>query len=211
MKVLIVDDHPVMRDGLIALLQRANPDADVLQARDAREALALADTHDVLDVILLDLRLPEQDGLEALPEFARRWPNVPILVLSVSEDPQDVRRSLALGASGYVPKSASQQVLLSAVRLVMDGERYVPPLILEEGSLQAGQFRDADAKGSALTERQIEILQLLSRGMPNKAIASALDLSEKTVKVHVSAIFKALNVVNRTQAAAAGRKAGIIR
>jgi DNA-binding NarL/FixJ family response regulator len=212
MKLLIVDDHSVLRDGLAALLRNAGADTIVLQARDANEGLALADGCPDLDVILLDLEMPGMKGLQALSEFGRRRPDVPVIVLSSSEDTQHVRQSLAAGALGYVPKSASQHVLLSAIRLVLNGDIYVPPLILVEQPHLAGQkARGSESRGNQLlTERQIEILLLLSEGMPNKTIAATLDLSEKTVKVHITAIFKALNVVNRTQAAVAGRKAGII-
>lgn len=212
MKLLIVDDHPVLRDGLAALLQHAGPDTTVLQARDAGEGLAIADSCGDLDVIILDLEMPGMKGVEALSEFGRKRPDVPVIVLSSSEDPGDVRKSLAAGALGYVPKSASQQVLLSAIRLVLNGDLYIPPLILDENPTAAGQrIRTAGSEGAPqLTQRQIEILRLLSEGMPNKTIAAALNLSVKTVKVHITAIFKALNVANRTQAAVAGRKAGII-
>ena len=111
MKLLIVDDHPVLRDGLAALLQQASPDTTVLQARNASEGLALADGCADLDVILLDLEMPGMKGLEALSEFGRMRPDVPVIVLSSSEDARDVRQSLASGALGYVPKSASQQVI----------------------------------------------------------------------------------------------------
>ena len=212
MKLLIVDDHAVLRDGLAALLQQASPDTTVLQARNASEGLALADGCADLDVILLDLEMPGMKGLEALAEFGRKRPDVPVIVLSSSEDARDVRQSLASGALGYVPKSASQQVLLSAIRLVLNGDLYVPPLILGDKPLQSalGIQGAKPERRSLLTERQIEILRLLSEGMPNKTIATTLDLSEKTVKVHITAIFRALNVANRTQAAVAGRKAGII-
>jgi two-component system nitrate/nitrite response regulator NarL len=116
------------------------------------------------------------------------------------------------GALGYVPKSASQHTLLSAIRLVLDGDLYVPPLILGETPLSpAPDPREAAAAaGSVLTRRQIDVLKQLSQGKSNKSIALELGLSEKTVKAHVTAIFKALNVINRTQAAAAGREAGLI-
>jgi two-component system nitrate/nitrite response regulator NarL len=212
MKLLIVDDHPVLRDGLAALLQQAGPDTAILQARNALEGLALADSCTDLDVIILDLEMPGMKGLQALSEFGRKRPDVPVIVLSSSEDPRDVRQSLASGALGYVPKSASQQVLLSAIHLVLNGDLYIPALILDEDSIPAGQrMRSVGPQGArSLTQRQIEILRLLSEGMPNKTIATTLDLSVKTVKVHITTIFRALNVVNRTQAAVAGRKAGII-
>jgi two-component system nitrate/nitrite response regulator NarL len=212
MKLLIVDDHPVLRDGLAALLMQIGPDTTVLQARDATEGIALVDNHPDLDVVILDLAMPGMEGLQALSEFGRKRPDLPVIVLSSSEDPRDVRRALASGALGYVPKSASQHVLLSAIRLVLNGDLYIPPLILDE-KINATVPRTTGTEGASnrlLTARQIEILKLLSEGKPNKTIAATLALSEKTVKTHITAIFKALNVVNRTQAAAAGRQQGII-
>jgi two-component system nitrate/nitrite response regulator NarL len=212
MKLLIVDDHPVLRDGLASLLLQIGPDTTVLQARDASEGIALVGRHIDLDVIILDLAMPGMKGLEALSEFGRMRPVLPVIVLSSSEDPRDVRLALASGALGYVPKSASPQVLLSAVRLVLNGDLYIPPLILDDPSsaIQRETSGADEGRDRSLTARQIEILILLSEGKPNKTIAAALTLSEKTVKAHISAIFKTLNVVNRTQAAIAGRKAGII-
>jgi two-component system, NarL family, nitrate/nitrite response regulator NarL len=212
MKLLIVDDHPVLRDGLAALLMQIGPDTTVLQARDANEGIALVDNHPDLDVVILDLAMPGMEGLQALSEFGRKRPDLPVIVLSSSEDPRDVRRALASGALGYVPKSASQHVLLSAIRLVLNGDLYVPPLILDE-KINATVPRTTGTEGASnrlLTARQIEILTLSSEGKPDKTIAATLALSEKTVKTHITAIFKALNVVNRTQAAAAGREQGII-
>lgn len=212
MKLLIVDDHPVLREGLAALLAHAAPDTIVLQAGSAREALGLVEVHADLDVVVLDLVMPGMGGLSALAEFGRVRPDVPVIVLSSSEDPQDARKALAQGALGYVPKSASQHALLSAIRLVLNGELYVPPLILGDmvNIRQVRLQRRDGSAGSALTERQLEVLRRLSEGQPNKIIALDLALSEKTVKAHITAIFKALNVVNRTQAASVGRDTGLI-
>jgi two-component system nitrate/nitrite response regulator NarL len=210
MKLLVVDDHPIVRDGLVALLGRLGPDTIVL--RDAARALAMAVEHADLDIVILDIAMPGMDGLRALSEFGRVRPELPVIVISASEDARDVREALAKGALGYVPKSASQHTLLSAIRLVLDGDLYVPPLILGETPLSpAPDPREAaTAAGSVLTRRQIDVLKQLSQGKSNKSIALELGLSEKTVKAHVTAIFKALNVINRTQAAAAGREAGLI-
>lgn len=212
MKLLIVDDHPVLRDGLAALLRNLGPDTVVLQAGGAEGALRLVDEHTDLDVVILDLLMPGMGGLSALAEFGRVRPDLPVIVLSSSEDPQDARKALAQGALGYVPKSASQNTLVSAIRLVLEGDVYVPPLILNEmETARQSQLRmRPGAPGSILTERQIEVLRRLSEGQPNKLIAHELELSEKTVKAHITAIFKALNVVNRTQAAAVGRETGLI-
>jgi two-component system nitrate/nitrite response regulator NarL len=212
MKLLVVDDHPIVRDGLAALLGRLGPDTVVLQVEDAARALAMAPEHADLDIVILDIAMPGMDGLRALSEFSRVRPELPVIVISASEDARDVREALAKGALGYVPKSASQHTLLSAIRLVLDGDLYVPPLILGKTPLSpAPDPREAAAPaGSVLTRRQIDVLKQLSQGKSNKSIALELGLSEKTVKAHVTAIFKALNVINRTQAAAAGREAGLI-
>ena len=130
MKLLIVDDHAVLREGLAALLQQFGPDTTVVQAQSASEAIGLLDGHPDLDVMLLDLMMPGMKGLDALLEFGRMRPDLPVIVLSSSEDPLDVRKALAAGALGYVPKSAGQRVLVSAIQLVMNGDLYVPPLVL---------------------------------------------------------------------------------
>lgn len=212
MKLLIVDDHAVLREGLAALLQQIGPDTIVIQARNASDAMALLPDHPDLDVVLLDLLMPGTKGVDALSDFGRTRPDLPVIVLSSSEDPADVRRALAAGALGYVPKSVGHRVLLSAIQLVLNGDLYVPPLVLQEVSSNAdGRAREADVRPEqVLTIRQIEILKFVSEGAANKTIAKVLGLSEKTVKAHITAIFKTLNVVNRTQAAAAGRKAGLI-
>jgi len=211
-KLLVVDDHPVMRDGIAALLAQFGPDTVVLQAGDATSALQTAAAHADLDVGILDLGLPGMGGMRALTEFGRAWPDLPVVVVSASEDARDAREALAKGALGYVPKSAGHRTLLSAIRLVLDGELYVPPLLLSDSPPPAGfeSRGEAGHERTTLTDRQIEVLRRLSQGQPNKAIARDLGLSEKTVKAHITAIFRALNVVNRTQAAAAGRDAGLI-
>lgn len=209
MKLLVVDDHAVLREGLAALLLQIGPDMAVVQAQDASEAIALLGSHPDLDVVVLDLMMPGMKGLEAISEFGRARPELPVIVLSSSENPSDVRKAMAAGAMGYVPKSAGQRILLSAIQLVLSGNLYVPPLLLEETS--GGSERGSKSRpDQVLTARQIEILAFLSEGKPNKSIANILGLSEKTVKAHITVIFKTLNVENRTQAALAGRKAGLI-
>jgi len=206
MKVLVVDDHSIVRQGLAALLRQEGPETDVVHAGDQREGLAMVEAHPDLDAVLLDLNLPGGNGMSAITEFGRRRPTLPIIILSSSEDPTDVRQALNLGALGYVPKSASSETLLSAVRLVLSGSIYVPPLVLNRAP-------SYDARGgdvAALTGRQLEVLRALADGLTNKEIGLKHGLSEKTVKAHVGAIFRALNVVNRTQAAKAARSANLI-
>jgi len=211
MKLLIVDDHAILREGLVALLQQFEQGADVLQASDTTEGLRLAEAHPDLDAVFLDLNMPDQGGMEIIPVFAKRCPQLPVIVLSSSEDPSDVRLALKSGAFGYVPKSASPRNILSALRLVLAGEIYIPPLMLDLGPVPTdGSGRVASEAVERLTERQTEVLRQLCRGLSNKEISRALDLSEKTTKSHITAIFKALSVVNRTQAASAARRAGIV-
>ncbi|MFT4116647.1 response regulator transcription factor [Bradyrhizobium sp.] len=211
MKLLIVDDHAVLREGLAALLRQFEQAADVLQASDVAEGLRLVEANPDLDAVFLDLNMPDEGGMGAIPVLAKRSPQLPVIVLSSSEDPTDVRRALKSGACGYVPKSASPRNILSALRLVLAGEIYVPPILLDFSPAAADEVdRVTSNPGERLTERQTEVLRELCRGLTNREISRALELSEKTTKSHVTAIFKALGVVNRTQAAAAARRAGIV-
>ncbi len=200
MKLLIVDDHPMLRDGLAALLGQARPGTVILQAPDAPAGLRLALGEPELAAVLLDLTLPGMDGFTAIGEFRRSCPALPIIVLSSSEDPEHVHRAFALGARGYIPKSLAPAGVVAAIQLVLSGEMYLPPAVLAERRAPAGP----------LTERQTAVLALLAQGQSNKEIGLALGLSEKTVKAHVGAIFRALGAVNRTQAVSQARRARLI-
>ena len=211
MKIMIVDDHPVMREGFAALLASVGKQTVVLQVSTVTEALRLLVDHADIDLVVLDLLMPGLGGFDAITQMSRAHQSLPLIVLSSSENPQDVRKALALGALGYVPKSASPTCLLAAIKLVINGDIYVPPLILgEDVAVGNAERKSAIASDNQLTGRQIEVLRLLADGLANRAIADRLDLSEKTVKAHVTAIFKALNVINRTQAAAAGRLRNLV-
>lgn len=212
MKLLIVDDHPVVRDGLAALLRQLGSEVTVLLAEGGSQGLGLADGHPDLDLVVLDLAMPGSDGFATLHEFGRLQPQLPVIVVSSSEDPRDVRRALAAGALGYIPKSAPPRTILAAVQFVLAGNVYVPTLLAENPASMRDEAGDDSAKKStvSLTSRQTDVLRLLREGRSNKEIGRKLGLSEKTVKVHVSALFKALNVANRIQAAAMADKVGVI-
>lgn len=200
-KLLIVDDHPLFRDGLAALLQQASPDNMVVQATSAEEALQLVDEQ-IIDAVFMDLVMPGLCGEPAIREFARRHPDVPVIVLSSSENPSDVRRVLNAGASGYIPKSATAQTVVSALTLVLSGNIYVPPLLVSAATRAADSAANGGQRSlTQLTDRQVDVLKYLRDGLSNKEISAHLGIAEKTVKVHIAAIFKTLNVVNRTQAA----------
>jgi two-component system, NarL family, nitrate/nitrite response regulator NarL len=205
MKLLIVDDHQMVREALAALLAQPRYDAQILLAGDAKEGVELALQHADIDAVLLDVAMPGVDGIAALKDFSRARPDLPVLLIAGSEDPREVQRGLAAGALGYVPKSASPDTLMSALRLVLSGEVYVPPLLLSptDGSQIA-------VRSSLLTNRQSDVLKLLARGLSNKEIGRELSLSERTVKAHATAIFKSFGVTNRADAVAHARKHDLI-
>lgn len=208
MKLLVVDDHPLFRDGLAALLRQANPNTQVLQACDSESGMEMAQGTLDLDAVFVDLMMPGLAGEAAVKEFARRRPELPVIVLSSSENPSDVKRVLNAGALGYIPKSASPQTVLSALQLVLTGNIYVPPLLAharEQGPNPSNAAAPTSTLGQ-LTDRQVEVLKQLREGASNKEISTRLGIAEKTVKAHIAAIFKTLNVVNRTQAANAARE-----
>jgi two-component system, NarL family, nitrate/nitrite response regulator NarL len=212
MKLLIIDDHSIMRAGFAVLLAQPGSEIEVVQAGDAADGIAAVEVHADLDAVFLDLNMPGEGGLHALREIGKRRPDLPVIILSSSEDPADVRRALAGGALGYVPKSSGPQTLMSVLRLVLAGEVYVPPLMLKEAPLPIPTINGpADAPvGGDLTDRQVDVLRLLGRGLSNKEIGRTLQVSERTVKAHVTAIFKSLRVVNRAQAVEAARRAALL-
>ena len=219
MKVLLIDDHPLILSALktaISGLEDGVSVVDVADAQAAREVL-LQDSD--FDLVLLDLRLGEDDGFEVLSEFRLAYPALPVVVVSASDRTSDVIRSIDLGAMGFVPKRSSNDTLFEALRMVLCGGIYVPPMNLGAVHDPSGRFgvgepaaqrlapptSAAIAKASPLealdlTPRQNEVLALLLQGKPNKLIARDLKLSVETVKDHVAAVLRALNVTSRTQA-----------
>lgn len=201
MKLLVIDDHPVVREGLAMVLRQLDGAPEVLEASDGEQGLALLARQADVRGVLVDLRMAGLAGLPTIARLRALRPELPVMVVSASEDPADVRRAMAAGASGYIPKSAGRATLLAAVQLVLAGERYVPPLLLQEAAV-------APAVLTGLTPRQLEVLGLLCQGHANREIGLALGMHEKTVKAHVGALFKLLGAVNRTQAVEAARSAG---
>ena len=198
MKILIVDDHPLIQEALQHVLAALDPALDIIQAQDASEAHAALSREPDIDLILLDLALPDSDGFELLGDLRREWPGMPVLVLSATHDRSTVEHALDLGAMGFIPKTANTRVLLEALRLVLSGGVYLPS---ESGRANGGIRPRAVTRPDqlGLTLRQADVLKLLVQGKPNKLICRDLRLSEGTVKVHVSAILRALNVRTRTQ------------
>jgi DNA-binding NarL/FixJ family response regulator len=217
MKILVVDDHVLIRDALRGVLKELKGEADVLEASDCRQAMALiADNADELGLILLDLNLPDRDGYSALTEVRERYPAISVVVLSGQHDRASVEKAFDLGALGFIPKSGQREVMLRAIELVFAGGKYIPPEILSHDGLTTlppdkppgGGRPPASPSDLGLTERQIDVLALMMQGKSNKAICRVLDLAEPTVKNHVTAILKALKVTNRTEAVIAVRELG---
>ncbi len=213
MKILLVDDHTLCREGLRFVLCQLTNDVQILEAGTFRAALLQASNHKNVDLCLLDLALPDTANFDALTTLHNRYPGLPIIVLSDSEEPSDVEYALDAGALGFIPKSLSSELMLSALRLVLSGGIYVPPRLLERNGATGGPRPRAPSANSSsdeprttppergLTERQLEVLSFVVQGKSNKQIADALKLTEGTVKIHVAAICKTLSVANRTQAA----------
>ncbi|MDX2506549.1 MAG: response regulator transcription factor [Gammaproteobacteria bacterium] len=204
MKILIADDHALFRQGMIYILSEMNPDVRILQAATSNQAIQIAENDPNLALILMDLWMPDMDGIDAMRVIQIKVPTIPVVILTASESRLDMKQALDAGAMGYVAKSVTASIMTSAIKLVLSGGIYIPPALVN-GSRQTGMKESAHIK---LTPRQTEVLRLLLDGQSNKQAARFLNLSEATVKAHISAIFKVLNVNNRTQAALAAKRAG---
>jgi DNA-binding NarL/FixJ family response regulator len=203
MKVLLVDDHALIRDALRGVLKELVVDATVLEASNCQKASTLIDSNPDLQLILLDLNLPDRDGFSLIGDLRREHAEMSLVVLSASQDRETVMRALDLGVSGFIPKSAPREVMVNALRLVLSGGTYIPPEALTRGEVRtspAAPNLPPSPADLGLTERQVEVLALMMQGKSNKAISRILDVAEPTVKHHVTAILKALKVMNRTEA-----------
>ena len=206
MHILIADDHALVREGLTLTLGALAPEAHFSEAEDADQVRRLLDSGEAPDLLLLDLFMPGNDNFGLLSELCRNDPDLLIVVLSASTDPAHMRKALDLGASGYIPKSSTANVMLSALRLVLAGGIYVPPDMLKSSTVESGlsptgqtvaQVGTDAETGTPLTGRQLHVLACLADGKSNKQIARELDLSENTVKNHVAAILRPLGVGHR--------------
>ena len=201
MRILIVDDHALFRQGLRFLLRDLDEQLDISESGDCAQALALA--AEVFDIVLLDLHMPGVAGIEALTSMRQAFETSRIVVLSGEEDPRQVRRAIDAGAVGFIPKSSTPEVLLSALRLVLADGIYLPTVALkgvDEPAPGASEAISGDRLRDTLSERQVDVLRKAVQGKANKVIARELSISEGTVKAHLSAAFRALGVHNRTEA-----------
>ena len=204
--ILLADDHDLVRDGITSFLKAAAPDLRILEARDFGEALNVASTDHSVDLAVLDLNMPGMNGLAGLTVMRQKFPDMPVAILSGSVKRTDVLNALEHGAAGYLPKTLSGKALVNALRLVLSGEKYIPATLLEDTGKNAkpGEIDleglEPDSPLRQLTNREREVLSLLTKGLSNKEIAKRLDVREITVKVHLTGIFKKLGASNRTQA-----------
>lgn len=216
MKILIADDHELFRDGLRHVLTQLDGTVSIVEASDYPQAISLAETEVDIGIVLLDLGMPGMPWGEGLQNLRKTLPvEVPIIVLSASDDRRHVLQAVNLGAAGFIPKTSSSRVMLSALKLVLSGGVYLPPALLDQGGESApepaGTGTGQENSASFLTPRQREVLALLGQGKSNKEIARVLQLAEGTVKLHVTAILKALNVNNRTRAVVAASQLGLTK
>ena len=203
--ILLADDHEVMRMAMRHALQPLAAQIRWFEAADAAQVEAHLGSGVDFDLALLDLNMPGAEGAPTIARWRREHPALPMVILSATEDAALVRELIALGVSGFVPKSDAAAVMLQAIRLILAGGTYAPLRFLSErGGVDTASETGPGALG--LTPRQIEVLRLLARGLPNKVIARELGLAEATVKVHLLAIFRVLQVRNRTEAVVAAQK-----
>ena len=204
LRAWIVDDHPLMREAMSALVRELRPQAELSTAGTLAQAQRLLDEQAPPDVAVLDLKLPDGDCEPLVRRLRERGgPAVRVFVLSASNAASDARRMLHAGANGYCAKGESHSTLAAALGLVLNGHDYLPPLLLNDSSATPLAGRAA-----AITPRQRQVLLLLARGLPNKQIGRDLDIAERTVKLHVQALFDLLGANNRTHAVTRAREAG---
>lgn len=214
LKVLVVDDHPLVREAMMHVIGQLGSEVEVLEAADCQAGLDLARTHPDLDLVLLDLNLPGLRGIPALERFRHEHPAAPVVVLSMFRDRDTVTEAIRHGAMGFIPKSSSRETIVNALRLVLAGSVYLPPDAI--GDVRADDTTAAVLSGNkhsldelGLTARQGQVLALVMKGRANKEICRELGLAERTVKAHLTAVLNALKVTSRTQAVIAASRLGL--
>ncbi len=205
MKLIIADDHDLVRDALSTLIERDDSDTTVLQAEDFPSAFALAEQYGDVDLVLLDVYMPGMENLTSVSRFNNAFPNMPIVLMSGHIQQGDVERGFEMGAKGFIPKTMKGKALISVLNLVKSGARYVPELVLEPEQKSV----DATTDDAGLSSREIDVLRQLVKGHSNKVIARNLNIEETTVKLHLRALFRKLEVSNRTEAVVTAIERGL--
>jgi len=206
MKVLIIDDHPMFRSSIVSLLSAYFSQAQCFESATAEDALSHL-KHNETDLILLDLSLPGIDGTEAVSTIRSLWSDIPILILSASENMHDIQRCLALGANGFVNKTEESETMLAAIQTILNGQRYIPKDLQGQAPLIAQELKQVDG----ITARQMQVLRLIHEGKRNHEIAKALNVTDATVKVHCRDLYQQLGVNSRLSAVQKSLRLGLLK
>ena len=204
-KILIADDHPLFREAIHNVISDGFPGSEVMETADLDSALALTREHDDLDLILLDLNMPGMHGLNGLINLRNEAPTIPVVIVSAEQDKQVVLQAITYGAVGFITKSSPRSQMTDAIEQILNGNVYLPPDIIRTQKSPMGcRLNETPAFApellQALTRKQLLVLERMTKGESNKQIAYTLEIAETTVKAHVSAILRKLNVHNRVQA-----------
>lgn len=214
LQVLLADDHALFRDGMRYVLQQLADDVEIIDAGSFADALTLAEANPALDLVLLDLNMPGSDGVTSIRIFHQRFPDIPLVVVSGSDQRTDIEWVMEYGAMGFISKMSSGKIMVSALRMVLDGGIYLPPQLLAQTMASLGTNEPPksaiQANKHGLTKRQMEALQHLAAGLSNKEISAKMNLAEGTVKVHVAAAYQVLQVNSRLDAVVKARNLGLI-
>lgn len=221
MKILVADDHELFLKGLELILKDMNPDVELVFAKSYSDIFKILDNEKDFNLVLTDLAMPGASWLEAISKIHELLPETPIIILSAVFDKEVVQKTIEIGAAGYIPKTSSNAVILSAVNLVLSGGVYIPAELLHNTAQNEFEVlkkveilpenQDVEENVKILSPRQIDVIRLISKGKSNKQIAYELGLTEGTVKLHVTAILKLLNVYNRTGAVVEAARLGLIK
>ena len=216
MKILLVDDHSLFREGMRYVLRQLPEACEIFEAGNYPDGLKQAELHPELDLVLMDLNMPGSEGAISIKFFHQRFPHIPVVVVSGEDNRVQMEKVMSYGAMGFVCKSSTAPVMLSALNLVLAGGGYVPPQMLQQPSmLGAGASERTDKRSLntneyGLTARQMQVLGHLAEGLSNKQIAQAVDLAEGTVKIHVAAVYQILRVNSRMEAVRVAEQLGLI-
>lgn len=198
--IIIADDHPLFRAALRQAVSQAVPEAEVAEVESIKALQAAVEQKPDADLVLLDLNMPGAHGFSGLVFMRGQYPGLPVVVVSGSEDLQVMRRSIDYGASGFIPKSAPLPEITDAIQAVLEGDMWLPEGVAEKLERMQAESTDFSDRLASLTPQQFRVLGMLAEGMLNKQIAYDLDVSEATIKAHITAVFRKLGVRNRTQA-----------
>ena len=211
MKILLVDDHALFRDGMQYVLRKLDEQVEILDVGNFPDALNAARDNPDLDLVLLDLDMPGSEGAASVKLFTTSYPDVPVVIVSGTDQRDDIEKVMSSGAMGFISKMSSGQDMIHALRLVLDGGIYLPPQLLHHALGQAQEDkRNWRTNKHGLTVRQMEVLQQLAIGLSNKDIGLAIGLAEGAIKIHVAAIFQVLRVNKRLDAVQAAQRMGLL-